>query len=108
MWTTGRRRPSSWLRRTPIIALGWVGFFFAGLMAAYQLGYVDSLWDPFFGNALTILIPEMTRMRGHHEAGPERPAGLDVQPNGTEEILNSDNQQGDSHEHHRHASGLHE
>lgn len=69
--------PSSWLRRTPIIALGRVGFFFAGLMAAYQLGYVDSLWDPFFGN-------------------------------GTEEILNSDNQQGDSHEHHRHASGLHE
>ncbi len=43
----------------------------------HQLGYVDTLGDPFFGN-------------------------------GTEEILNSDNQQGDSHEHDRHASGLHE
>jgi len=42
--------PSSWLQRTPIIALGWMGFFFARLMAAYQLGYIDSLWDPFFGH----------------------------------------------------------
>ena len=42
--------PSSWLQRVPIIALGWVGFFFARLMASYQFGYIDSLWDPFFGD----------------------------------------------------------
>ncbi|MGH9243907.1 MAG: vitamin K epoxide reductase family protein [Acidimicrobiales bacterium] len=42
--------PSSWLQRTPIIALGWIAFFFARLMAAYQFGYIDDLWDPFFGN----------------------------------------------------------
>ncbi|MEX2551813.1 MAG: vitamin K epoxide reductase family protein [Actinomycetota bacterium] len=41
--------PSSWLQRTPIIVLAWMGFFFARPMAAYQLGYIDSLWDPFFG-----------------------------------------------------------
>ncbi len=42
--------PSSWLQRTPIIALGWFGFFLGRYMAAYQLGYIDSVWDPFFGD----------------------------------------------------------
>ena len=30
--------------------------------------------------ALTILIPEMTRMRGHHEAGPEVQPGWTYNP----------------------------
>ena len=41
--------PSSWLQRTPIIALGWLGFFLSRYMAAYQLGHIDGVWDPFFG-----------------------------------------------------------
>jgi uncharacterized membrane protein len=40
--------PASWLQRTPIAALGLVGFFIARYMAAYQLGHVDQQWDPFF------------------------------------------------------------
>ncbi len=43
--------PSSWLQRTPVIALGWVGFFVSRYLAAYQLGYIDSAWDPFFGES---------------------------------------------------------
>ncbi|MBI3969320.1 MAG: SPW repeat protein [Chloroflexi bacterium] len=41
--------PSSWVQRAPIIALGWVGFFASRYLATYQLGYIDGVWDPFFG-----------------------------------------------------------
>jgi nucleoside-diphosphate-sugar epimerase len=40
--------PSSWLQRGPVIALALVGFFLSRYMAAYQLGHIDGLWDPFF------------------------------------------------------------
>ncbi len=42
--------PSTWLQRTPIIILAWVGFFASRYLAAYQLGYISHVWDPFFGN----------------------------------------------------------
>src|SRR3546814_7396658 len=38
--------PSSWLQRTPIIILGWIGFFGSRYLTAYQLGYIDHVWDP--------------------------------------------------------------
>jgi nucleoside-diphosphate-sugar epimerase/uncharacterized membrane protein len=41
--------PSSWPQRAPIIALALVGFFLSRQMAAFQLGHVASLTDPFFG-----------------------------------------------------------
>ncbi|MEQ8396136.1 NAD-dependent epimerase/dehydratase family protein [Thalassobaculum sp.] len=40
--------PSTYLQRLPIIALGAVGFFIARWLAAYQLGHVDNVWEPFF------------------------------------------------------------
>lgn len=40
--------PSTYLQRIPIIALGIVGFVLARILAAYQLGHVDSVWEPFF------------------------------------------------------------
>ncbi|MDQ2076606.1 NAD-dependent epimerase/dehydratase family protein [Marinimicrobium sp. ABcell2] len=43
--------PSSWLQRGPVIALALVGFFLSRYMAAYQLGHIDGLWDPFFTGA---------------------------------------------------------
>ena len=42
--------PSSWPQRAPIIALALLGFFLARQMAAFQLGHVGSLTDPFFGS----------------------------------------------------------
>lgn len=40
--------PSSWVQRFPILVFGTIGWFAARLMCAYQLGYIDYIWDPFF------------------------------------------------------------
>lgn len=40
--------PSAWQQRAPIIALAFVGFFCARYLAAYQLGHISRVWDPFF------------------------------------------------------------
>lgn len=42
--------PSSWLQRIPVIALGWIGFFGSRYLAAYQLGYIPEVYDPFFAS----------------------------------------------------------
>ena len=42
--------PSSWQQRAPVIALGVIGWFMSRYLAAYQLGYIDTVWDPFFGD----------------------------------------------------------
>jgi hypothetical protein len=41
--------PSSWPQRWIMIALGAAGFFVSRYLAVYQLGYVDYVWEPFFG-----------------------------------------------------------
>lgn len=40
--------PSTYLQRLPIIALGAIGFVIARTLAAYQLGHIDGVWEPFF------------------------------------------------------------
>ncbi len=42
--------PSSWPQRIPIIFLGFFAWMFARYMAAYQLGYLDDIIDPVFGD----------------------------------------------------------
>ncbi|MGI8892405.1 MAG: SPW repeat domain-containing protein [Bacteroidia bacterium] len=41
--------PSSWSERIPVITFAWIGFFVAQYMGAYQLGYIEEVWDPVFG-----------------------------------------------------------
>lgn len=41
--------PSSFTQRIPIVALALVGLFVSRYLAAYQMGHIDGLWDPFFG-----------------------------------------------------------
>ena len=41
--------PSSYVQRAPIVALAFVGLFVSRYLAAFQLGHIDSVWDPFFG-----------------------------------------------------------
>ncbi len=41
--------PSSYTQRAPIVALAFIGFFVSRYLAAYQLGHIDSVWDPIFG-----------------------------------------------------------
>jgi nucleoside-diphosphate-sugar epimerase len=40
--------PSGWLQRIPIILLAFVGLHVSRYLVAYQLGHVDSVWEPFF------------------------------------------------------------
>lgn len=62
--------PSSWLQRTPLIALGWLGFFLSRYMAAYQLGHIDAVWDPFFGSGTQqILDSDVSLMWPFSDAG---------------------------------------
>jgi nucleoside-diphosphate-sugar epimerase/uncharacterized membrane protein len=56
--------PSSWTQRLPIVALAFVGLYVSRYLAAYQLGHIDGVWEPFF------------------EGGPDP-------KNGTEEIITS-------------------
>ena len=46
-WTSN---PSSWPQRLPIVALAAVGFLIAAYLAAFQLGLVPTVWEPFFGD----------------------------------------------------------
>lgn len=41
--------PSSWPQRWIMIGLGFAGFVVSRYLAAYQLGFIDHVWDPFFG-----------------------------------------------------------
>ncbi|REK18955.1 MAG: vitamin K epoxide reductase [Planctomycetota bacterium] len=43
--------PSSWPQRWIMIATGLLGFIVSRYLAVFQLGYVDYVWDPFFGFA---------------------------------------------------------
>ncbi|MGH8178315.1 MAG: NAD-dependent epimerase/dehydratase family protein [Steroidobacter sp.] len=40
--------PSSWFQRLPIIVLAFIGLHISRYLAAYQLGHLDGVWEPFF------------------------------------------------------------
>jgi uncharacterized membrane protein len=42
--------PSVWSQRYPIIVLSLIGVAIAGYLALYQIGVLDSVWEPFFGD----------------------------------------------------------
>jgi uncharacterized membrane protein len=41
---------SSWSRRVPVIVLSLAGFAIALTLTLFQVGVLDSVWDPFFGD----------------------------------------------------------
>ena len=43
--------PSSWSQRLPIIVLAVVGLEVSRYLAAYQLGHVGGVWEPFFAGS---------------------------------------------------------
>lgn len=47
--------PSLFTQRIPIIGLAFVGLFVSRYLAAYQLGHIDGLWEPFFGPGETAM-----------------------------------------------------
>jgi hypothetical protein len=42
--------PSTWSQRVPIIFLSLLGVAIAGYLTAFQLGWLPSVWEPFFGS----------------------------------------------------------
>lgn len=62
--------PSSWLQRAPIILLALVGFLGSRYMAAYQLGHIASVYDPFFGDGTRrVLESDVSKMFPISDAG---------------------------------------
>jgi nucleoside-diphosphate-sugar epimerase len=43
--------PSNWTQRLPIIGLALIGLYVSRYLAAYQLGHIPDVWDPFFAGS---------------------------------------------------------
>jgi nucleoside-diphosphate-sugar epimerase/uncharacterized membrane protein len=43
--------PASWLQRMPIGVLALIGFLISRVLGAYQLGHIDTVWEPFFAGS---------------------------------------------------------
>jgi len=62
--------PSSWHQRAPLIALGFMGWFISRYLAAVQLGYIPTAWEPFFGEGtMRVLHSNVSRMWPISDAG---------------------------------------
>ena len=62
--------PSTWHQRAPMIALGFIGWMISRYLAAFQLGYINSVWEPFFADGTRrVLTSEMSKMWPISDAG---------------------------------------
>lgn len=62
--------PSNWTQRLPIIFLAFIGFYISRYLAAFQLGHIDNVWDPFFGDGTKrIITSDMSRAWPVPDAG---------------------------------------
>ena len=62
--------PSSWPQRAVMIALAFAGWMVSRYLSAFQLGYIDYPWDPFFGNStVTVLTSDVSRSMPVSDAG---------------------------------------
>lgn len=62
--------PSTWEQRTPIIILAFLGYLMARYLSAFQLGHVESSWDPFFDKGTeTILTSDVSKFFPVSDAG---------------------------------------
>ncbi len=43
--------PSTWTQRLPIVLVALVGLQVSRYLAAYQLGHIDGVWEPFFAGS---------------------------------------------------------
>lgn len=68
--------PSTYLQRVPIVALGILGVVLARILAAYQLGHVNSVWEPFFAGDGTRNGSEFIITSDVSKAWPVADAGL--------------------------------
>lgn len=48
--------PSAFSQRWPLVALALLGFGIASYLAAYQIGVVSVVWEPFFGEGSEVIL----------------------------------------------------
>lgn len=48
--------PSAFKQRAPLVALAVLGFILAAYLAAYQVGLVRKVWEPFFGSGSEVVL----------------------------------------------------
>ena len=48
--------PSSWPQRWIMIVLAFAGWVVSRYLGAFQLGYIDQVWDPFFGDGSRLVL----------------------------------------------------
>ncbi|MDF9799201.1 hypothetical protein OKW21_004464 [Catalinimonas alkaloidigena] len=48
--------PSSWPQRWIMIVLAFAGWIVSRYLGAFQLGYIDQIWDPFFGEGSRLVL----------------------------------------------------
>lgn len=62
--------PSSWAQRWIMIVTGFMGWMVSRYLASFQLGYIDSVWDPFFGDStVKVLNSAMSKSLPVSDAG---------------------------------------
>lgn len=62
--------PSTWHQRAPMIGLAFIGWLISRYLAAFQLGYITTVWEPFFGDStVRVLTSEVSRMWPISDAG---------------------------------------
>ncbi|MEO8043864.1 MAG: vitamin K epoxide reductase family protein [Spartobacteria bacterium] len=62
--------PSSWHQRAPMIGLAFIGWLASRYLAAFQLGYITTIWDPFFGGGtVNVLTSDVSKAFPISDAG---------------------------------------
>lgn len=56
-WSTN---PSTWRQRLPIVVLALIGTGVAAYLGAFQLEWIDSVWEPFFGDGSRTILTSKT------------------------------------------------
>lgn len=62
--------PSSWAQRAPLVITALLGWLISRHLAAFQLGYISSIWEPFFGaGTVRVLTSEVSKSWPISDAG---------------------------------------
>jgi len=62
--------PSSWHQRAPMIIAAFLGWMISRYLAAFQLGYIKEVWEPFFGGGtVKVLTSDVSKMWPISDAG---------------------------------------
>ncbi|MFZ6013895.1 MAG: SPW repeat domain-containing protein [Bacteroidota bacterium] len=62
--------PSTWHQRAPMMIAAFLGWIISRFLAAYQLGYIETIWEPFFGDGtVSVLTSDVSKSWPISDAG---------------------------------------